>query len=972
MTRDQYTAAAVEDVESQAGLYLNESTSAIKPGAQSSQLPAIEIYQVEVLGMHCSACSTAVERSLNELPGILKCSVSLILRKAIVHIDPALVSQEQIVEEIEDTGFEAHIIGATDDRSLTLVLSEWAGPKSVTADAVTSLLKQQFGVLSASFDLTSGSVEIRYDPDSIGPRTMIQLLAAGGHIAQLEVQKWQGDKHAKAEAAHWRLLFITAVSLTMPILLLSVFLPHLPFSVLGLPLSSLLKWLLTTPVQFWVAWRFHVGAYKAIKRKTANMDVLVSLGTNASYIFSVISLLFQDGHQEGAAGGQSAEFFETCAMLITFICLGKYLECTAKGKTSAAIAALVELAPPTSLLLEVDSEGKIISEEEISTALVQCGDVLKVMPGARISVDGCVMTGESYVDESMLTGEPIPAVKAPGDTIMGGTLNCGGLLQMRTTRTGSDTALAQIVQLVESAQLAKAPIQSFADRVSAVFVPMVVGCSLVTWGCWCVAGSGGWYPHYWLPAGSTPQLFALLFGISVIVVACPCALGLATPTAVMVGTGVAAQMGVLIKGGDVLERAQKVTAVVFDKTGTLTAGRMTVTSLVVLDNQFVKEDMIAIATALEVGNAHPIAGAIMAYGEALLSPVLLPPPSTDSSKLKATTKAAQLPDDSPARGPSPKTARRLDWVWPSSDVDLVHGKGVSAMVHLPPSGKQRSRLVTLLSHRPACSAAQGAEGFNVPESLSSRSPASSDAVKAVLGNAAMLAAHEVDVPESARLQLESLEKDGHTCILLAVEGHLAALVSLFDSVKPEARGAVTFLQRGGYECHLLTGDNRLTAKAVGDRLAFHHIHSECRPQDKAKKIWALQAAGHIVAMVGDGINDSPCLAQADVGIAVGSGSDVAIEAADIVLMRSDLEDVLVALDLCRVVVRRIKINYVWALGYNILMLPLAAGAFYPLMQAQLPPWLAGGAMAFSSVSVVCSSLLLRCYRRPPPVLHDVS
>lgn len=676
----------------------------------------------------------------------------------------------------------------------------------------------------------------------------------------------------------------------------------------------------------------------------------------------------------------------------------------AKGKTSEAIVKLCQLAPPTALLVENNPLDGTTTEREVSTALIHRGDILKLLPGSRVPADGDVVSGASYVDESMLTGESEPVRKSEGDSVYGGTVNAGGVLHVRASRVGADTALSQIVRLVEAAQLSKAPIQGFADRVSAVFVPIVVATAVLTWLMWFIAGTAGWYPAAWLPQGHSVFLFSLLFGIAVIVIACPCALGLATPTAVMVGTGVAATNGILIKGGDALERAVGVQTVVFDKTGTLTAGKPHVVDFRTLHPGVPAEAMVQLAAALERSSEHPLAAAILAFAAEFAAGVWVPGQKTPRKSNSSTEKRRSVQSPTfelmaegealPGGLPEPK------------EVEVVVGEGVKGWIPLPPSFPGLSALLQLQS------SALGSPGS---AHIAAAAAAASE-VSVSVGNRRLMEEMSVTSPRfgnDADGYIREMESRGCTCVTVAVGRTPIGVICVMDPIKPEARGVVAALHQMGVSCVMLTGDNWRTARAIAAQLGIASVQAEVLPAGKVAAVKDLQAGGkHSVAMVGDGVNDSPALATADVGIAVGSGADVAVEAADFVLMRSDLEDVLMALDLCRVTLRRIKWNYVWALGYNLIMLPVrencfvvylsaserivvnsawhkqlclacdacdagfrvqvAAGCLYPSIKFQLPPWIAGACMALSSVSVVGSSLLLRNYKRPKAVLRDVT
>src|SRR6266508_1964843 len=610
-----------------------------------------------------------------------------------------------------------------------------------------------------------------------------------------------------------------------------------------------LLWALTTPVQFWVGWQFHVGFLSELRHRSASMNTLVSIGTNAAYFFSVAVTLWPGVF---AATG-AMPYYEASALLMTFLVLGRWLEARARGGTSEAIRRLIALRPKTARVVR---DGR---EEDVAIGAVAVGDLVRVRPGERVAVDGEVVEGASAVDESMLTGESLPVEKGSGAAVVGGSVNRTGSFTFRATRVGRETVLAQIIRLVEEAQGSKAPIQRLADRVAAVFVPVVLVIAGITFAVWWA-----WGPE---PA----FFYAVANAVGVLVIACPCAMGLATPTAIMVGTGKGAELGVLIKSAEALEQLQRVRTVVFDKTGTLTVGRPVVTDVVPAPG--VEGDgLLALAAAAEQGSEHPL-------GEAIVT--------------EAKARGLALP--------------------PVSEFQAVPGQGVDAL------------------------AADG---------------------RILLGNARMMAARGIDVA-ALEPRARQLAHDGKSAVYVAFGGEPQGVVAVADVLKPETRAAVAALKRLGVEVAMLTGDTRLTGEAIARQAGLDRVLADVLPEQKAAEIKRLQSDGRLVAMVGDGINDAPALAQADVGIAMGSGTDVAIEAADVTLMRGDLRGVVTAVELSRRTIRIIKENLAWAFGYDIVLVPVAAGALYPLWGVLLSPILAGLAMALSSVSVVANSLRLK-------------
>ncbi|MBI1894725.1 MAG: copper-translocating P-type ATPase, partial [Candidatus Rokubacteria bacterium] len=610
---------------------------------------------------------------------------------------------------------------------------------------------------------------------------------------------------------------------------------------------------LTAPVQFWVGWQFHAGFWVALRHGTANMNSLVSIGTNAAFFYSLAVTVWPHSFEAGAMG---MTYYDTAAILITLIVLGRWLEARARGRTSEAIRNLMGLQPKTARVIR---EGL---EQDLPVEQVVPGDLLVVRPGEKVPVDGIVVDGASAVDESMLTGESLPVAKRSGDSVIGATLNKTGSFTLRATKVGRETVLAQIIRLVEEAQGSKAPIQRLADQISAIFVPIVIAIALLAFGVWWA----------WGPAPAF--LYALSSFVAVLVIACPCAMGLATPTAIMVGTGKGAELGVLIKGGESLELARRITTVVFDKTGTLTQGMPVVTDLIPV-NGVNPERLLTLAASAERGSEHPL-------GEAIV---------TRAQELGLALVAA-------------------------TSFEAIPGHGIRAQVN----------------------------GAGL-----------------LLGNETLMQAEGVVLGVLAG-EAERLADEGKSPLFVAVDGKAFGLVAVADIIKPEAREALAALKQMDLEAMMLTGDRRATAEAVARQVGVDRILAEILPDQKANEIRRLQGEGKVVAMVGDGINDAPALAQADLGIAMGSGTDVAMEAADITLMRGDLRGVVTAIRLSRKTLTVIRENLFWAFVYNIVLIPVAAGVLYPVWGITLSPILAGAAMAFSSVSVVGNSLRLKRFR----------
>jgi len=743
---------------------------------------------------------------------------------------------------------------------------------------VERTLQRVDGVQEASVNFATERARVAFDGDDHARDDLLDRLehaveeAGYGLIRPREDDGGDAEADARAaEIAHQRRAFLVGAVLAGPLFVLSM---ARDFGLVGAwahaPWVNGLMFALATPVQFYVGWDYYVGAWKSLRNRAANMDVLVALGSSVAYVYSVVVMV---ALWMGSSAAGDHVYFETAALIITLIKLGKLLEVRAKGDASRAIRELMDLRPETARVVR---DGEI---REVELREVEAGDELLVRPGERIPVDGEVVEGRSAVDESMLTGESLPVEKGPGDEVVGATLNQDGALRMRATRVGRDTALSNIVRLVQEAQGSKAPIQALADRVAAVFVPVVlvvaVGTFLV-W--WLVVG-----------AGFTPALIRL---VAVLVIACPCALGLATPTAVMVGTGKGAELGILFRSSEALERAHELDVIVLDKTGTLTRGEPAVEEIVVAEDAFLDTDpggdgdtgasdrtreLLRLTGAAERRSEHPLARAVLAEAEG---------------------QALDLPEP--------------------EEFQAVPGRGVQATV----------------------------EGRRV-----------------LVGSRRLLEEEGVD-PASLAHRVEGLESGGRTVLWVAVDGRVAGLFALADALKDESAEAVASLKERGLRVVMLTGDNQATARAVAERVGIEEVRAEVLPDQKAAAVQAFQEEGAVVAMVGDGINDGPALARADVGMALGTGADVAMEAADVTLMQGDLRTVPRALRLSEETLRTIRQNLFWAFAYNAVLIPVAAGALYPVESApqilrSLHPILAALAMAFSSVSVVGNSLRLR-------------
>jgi len=750
-------------------------------------------------------------------------------------------------------------------------------------------LRSIAGVAMVSVSLMGKRGNIGYQPDLVSAAQLVAGINSIGYKAEEMAQDAKQESVSEsysAEADDFKRQLLGACVFSIPALLLSMVLPMFP--PLRAPLQTPMPGMgggvtirvvvllfLVTPVQFYFGAGFYQRAWMAVQHGNATMDVLVVLGTSTAYIYSVAFTLLC--WQSAGELGCENECFETSAMLITFMLLGKYLEASAKGKASEAIGKLVKLQPPTAMLCaSVQAE-----PVEVPVSSLAKGDLCKVVPGAKVPVDGTVSHGSSTVDEAMITGEATPVPKAAADAVVGGSVNGSGVLWVSVGAVGNDTVLAKIMRLVSEAQMRKPAVQAQADRVAAHFVPAVVIVALATYLAWVIAVAWKIVPQALIDFAGVADggMLAFEFGSAVLVIACPCALGLATPTAVMVGSGVAASLGILFKGGDVLEKASQVSAVIFDKTGTLTHGTLKLTHTAVWQDAVSEAELLTLAASAERDSEHPIGRAIVAHARGLGLPL------RDSNFFEVTA-----------------------------------GSGLKCYVA---------------------------------------------SVPVVVGNRAWLQQNGIGLSAAQEQHASSFEARGATVIFVASNETLAGMIALADEPKPEAAAVVAHLQREGVMVWMVSGDNERTAKHIASRLGITNVLAGVKPQHKAERVKALQDTGRHVAMVGDGINDAPALAIADVGIAVGSGTDVAIETADVVLMKSMLHDVVTTLHLSAVVMRRIKLNFFWAICYNVVGIPVAAGALYPYFLIKIPPMFAGFAMAMSSVSVVCSSLLLRCYAPPP-------
>jgi Cu+-exporting ATPase len=804
----------------------------MEPNASNTPLRSSTL---KIIGMTCAACAARIEKGLGKLPGVTKAVVNFAAETASVTYDPAQTGLKELAAKVTDLGYQV----APDKVEFQITGMSCAACSARIEKALNALP----GVFGATVNLATERASVEY----IGQELSFQQIQAKvkklGYEAHDPANAGDVDREKQlreAEVRGQRRRFALSATLSFPLLLgmilhMGGILPDLAHILM----NPYVQLTLATPVQFIAGWPFYRGAWAALRNGSANMDVLVALGTSASYFFSIANLLTGDPHL----------YFETSAILITLIILGKMLEAVAKGRTSEAIKALMGLQPKTARVIR---DG---AETDIPIEAVQVGDVIVVRPGEKVPVDGVIVEGDSTLDESMLTGESLPVDKKVGDSVAGATINKFGSFKFQATKVGKDTALAQIIRIVEAAQGSKAPIQRFADIVSGYFVPTVVALAVLTF--------LGWY--FLFDPGNFTR--ALVNFTAVLVIACPCALGLATPTSIMVGTGKGAENGILIRGAEHLENAHRLTTIVLDKTGTITKGQPSVTDIRPLGG-LSEMELLQLAARVEQSSEHPLAQAIVRHAQ-----------------------MHQLPLAAPA------------------SFLAIPGQGVQAAV----------------------------DGQNI-----------------LVGTRRLLQENNIDF--AAMLpEIEHLEQQGKTVMLIAAGAALRGLIAVADTVKEDSAAAVADLQRLGLEVWMITGDNERAARAIASGIGIANVLAEVLPEHKAEKVAALKQEGKVVAMVGDGINDAPALATADVGFAIGTGTDVAIEAADITLMRGDLGGIVAAIKLSRATMRNIRQNLFWALFYNSLGIPLAASGY-------LTPVVAGAAMAFSSVSVVLNALRLKRFQ----------
>ena len=809
----------------------------------------------ELEGMTCASCAQTVEKVTNKLPGVESAQVNLATEKLTMAYDESVLSVQDIEQAVSKAGYQ--VVQPTQKQTFSIEGMTCASCAQTVEKSVANL----DAVKSAQVNLATEKLSVEYDAATVSTDEIIATVDRAGYQAKIDLDSSvdsyseSKDKKTAQMESIWRRFWLSAI-FTIPLFYISM------GPMIGLPVPSIIdpdmnalnfsviQFILTIPVVL-LGWSYYTGGFKALFRGHPNMDSLIALGTSAAFVYSVAATIVV---WNGDASFAHQLYYESAAVILTLITLGKYLEARSKGKTSEAIEKLMDLTPKTATVIR---DG---AEVEVGIDQVVVGDLIVVKPGEKIPVDGTIVEGRTSVDESMLTGESIPVEKNIGDSMVGGSFNNNGLIKYKADKVGNDTALAQIIQLVEDAQGSKAPIAKMADIISGYFVPIVIGLAIISGIGWYISGESG--------------VFSLTISISVLVIACPCALGLATPTAIMVGTGKGAEHGVLIKGGAALETTHKVDMVVFDKTGTITEGKPVVTDIVTV-NGISEADLLMLTASAEKGSEHPLGEAIVREAEA-------------------------------------------------KELALISGENFSA---IPGHGIE----VTL------------------------------DGKQLLAGNKKLMNDREITLENLAE-KSDQLASQGKTPMYIAIDQKIAGIIAVADTVKENSAQAIEKLHQMGIEVAMITGDNARTADAIAKQVGIDRVLSEVLPEDKANEVTKLQAEGKKIAMVGDGINDAPALAQADIGIAIGSGTDVAIESADIVLMRSDLLDVPSSIELSKATIRNIKENLFWAFAYNVLGIPVAMGLLYAFGGPLLSPMIAGAAMSLSSVSVLANALRLKRFK----------
>jgi Cu+-exporting ATPase len=813
--------------------------------------PESKRIDLPITGMTCASCASRIQNELSQLKGVDKATVNFAAERATVFYNPPEASVDEFIKTIKDLGYGV----STSKTIIPIKGMTCASCVKRVQDALASLN----GVLSVTVNLATEKAALEYTPEQVGMRDFKKAMRDIGYdIVEVErgediVEKEKREREREYNKLKTRL--IAGAALTIPIFIL-VFQERTGLSaIVEIPeqISFLLQFIIQTPVQFWVGWQFYTGAIAAARHRTTNMNTLIAVGTSAAYVYSVIATFYPAVFE--IKGYSAHVYFDTAATIIVLILLGRLFEARAKGKTSEAIKKLIGLQPKTARIIKDGREQDVPIEE------VETGDIILVRPGEKIPVDGVVKDGYSSVDESMISGESIPVEKKAGDEVIGATINKTGSFKFEARKVGRDTVLYQIINMVQEAQGSKPPIARLADKIASIFVPAVMGTATVTFIIWFFLGPA--------PAFT----YALLNFIAVLIIACPCALGLATPTSIMVGTGKGAENGILIRGAEALETAHKIKTIVFDKTGTLTKGEPIVTDIVAgYGLRVTGKEILQLAASAEKGSEHPL-------GEAIVK--------------KAQEKGLEL------KVPT--------------DFQAVPGHGIKAKI---------------------------------------------DDKIILLGNKDFMNDESVSIGELSQ-KAEQLSGEGKTPMYVAVDGTAAGIIGVADTLKDNSVSAINALGKIGVETVMITGDHKRTADAIAKQVGIDRVLAEVLPEDKANEVKKLQTGNKVVAMVGDGINDAPALAQADVGIAIGTGTDVAMEASDITLIRGDLRGVVASIALSKATIRNIKQNLFWAFAYNTILIPVAAGILFPFFGILLNPMFAAAAMGMSSVTVVTNALRLR-------------
>ncbi len=817
-----------------------------------------------ITGMTCAACANRIEKTLNKQTGVQSASVNFASAKATVSYNPDKTGIGKLIDVVKDTGYDT-----AGTQKIEFIVDDSMRP-SGSSVPIEKHIAQLPGIVKANFNLATMTINVEYLPNAADVKAIrgaiedfgykVREVSGSGESAEDSIEAAHAAEYKELKTKFW----IAAV-LSLPVLVIAM--SHGRVKLFNFAGVNWLQLALATPVVFYCGAQFYRGAWAAFRHRAADMNTLIATGTGAAYIYSIAATISpsffaaanQTAMSEMEGMTQVPVYFEASSVIIALILLGRMLESRAKNQTGAAIRKLVGLQAKTARVIR---DGR---EMEIETEAVVPGDIVVVRPGEKIPVDGVVTEGSSSIDESMLTGESLPVEKKAGDEIFGATINKTGALRFQATKVGKDTALQQIVKLVQDAQGSKPPIAKLADTISGIFTPIVICIAILTFVAWFVAA----------PV-DTRFTFALVSFVSVLIIACPCALGLATPTAIMVGTGKGAESGILIKGGASLETAHKLNTIVLDKTGTITRGEPSLTDIITADG-FAENDLLQIIASAEKLSEHPLAEAIVRGAE----------------------------------------ARNLQFE-KVENFNALEGRGIEAQV----SGKQL-----------------------------------------LLGNLRLMNERKI-LLNDAESTVEKLAGEGKTPMFTAISGKFAGIVAVADTIKPESKDAIRALQKLGLEVVMMTGDNKRTAEAVASQVGITRVLAEVLPEGKSGEIKRLQAEKKLVGMVGDGINDAPALAQADVGIAIGTGTDVAIEASDITLIKGDLRGVVTAIALSKATIRSVKQNLFWAFIYNVIGIPVAAGLLYPFFGILLSPVLASAAMSLSSVSVVANSLRLRSFAAP--------